>query len=109
MSSGKLEGIYLKNVENNLRFDESAILTNCNLQKSNYSKHRLYKNNLVKDNERILKQINETIIDNHFEMIKEIHYILKNSKDLTQKQKFAYCNSQRFFMKLYLERISKEI
>ncbi len=108
MSSGKLEGINLKNIESSLRFDESAILTNYNLQKSNYFEHKLDKNNLIKKNERILKQINESIIDNHFEMIKEIHYILKNSKDLSQKQKFAYCNSQRFFMKLYLERISKE-
>ncbi len=109
MSSGKLEGNYLKNIDNSLRFDESAILTNYNLQKSNYSERKLYKNNLIKKNESILKQINETIIDNHFEMIKEIHNILKNSKDLRQKQKFAYCNSQRFFMKLYLERISKKI
>jgi len=34
MSSGKLEGNYVKNVENCFRFNESAIFTNYNLQKS---------------------------------------------------------------------------
>ena len=108
MSSGKLEGNYVKNVENCFRFNESAIFTNYNLQKSNYTEHKLYKNNLIKDNKSILKQINESIKENHFDLIKEIHYILKSSTNLTQNQKFAYCKSQRFFMKLYLKRISRE-
>ena len=36
MSTGKLEGNYLKNVEKDLIFDESAIIANYSLQKSNY-------------------------------------------------------------------------
>ncbi|MFX1347496.1 MAG: hypothetical protein ACFE92_02370 [Promethearchaeota archaeon] len=108
MSSGKLEGNDLKNVEISFRFNESAIYTNYNLQKSNYYERKLYKNNLTKDDGTILKQINESVKENHFDMIKEIHNILNSSKSLTQNQKFAYCNSQRFFMKLYLKRISRE-
>ena len=42
-------------------------------------------------------------------MIKEIYFILKKSENLTQKQKFDYCNRQRFFMKLYLRRISEKL
>ena len=93
MSSGKIEGNYLKNVQNSLIIDESAIFNDYYLQKSINSEP---------------KQTYEGVIDNHLRMIKEIHIILKNSQDLTQKQKYAYCNSQRFYMKLYLKRISKK-
>ena len=109
MSSGKLEGNYLKNVENSFRFDESAVITNLHLQKSNHFEITLYYDNLIKDEQRILQQINESVKENHFNMIKEIHQILKSAKNLTQNQKFGYCNSQRFFMKLYLKRICREI
>ncbi len=109
MSSGKLEGNYLKNVERGFRFDESAITTNYNLQNSNYSGQKLYNDNLVKDNESNLQQINKSVKENHFNMIREIHHILKSSENLSQNQKFAFCSSQRFFMKLYLKRICREI
>jgi len=39
----------------------------------------------------------------------KLEFILKNSQDLTQNQKYNYCMSQRFFMKLYLKRISERI
>ena len=45
----------------------------------------------------------------HFDIIQKIHFILKNSPDLTQKQKYDYCNNQRFFMKQYLKSFSEEI
>jgi hypothetical protein len=109
MSSGKLVGNYLENDETNFRFGESALLTNYNLQKSNYFKPNLYKNWLKKDSESLRQQLNDNVRDNNFDIIREIHYILKKSKNLTQEQKFAYCNSQRFYMKLYLKRISREI
>ncbi|MFX0000270.1 MAG: hypothetical protein ACFE9Q_01020 [Candidatus Hodarchaeota archaeon] len=108
MSSGKLEENYLKNVESSFRFNDSAIFNNYNLQQSKFSEQKLYEHDLIKDNKSILKHLNEGVKKNHFNMIKEIHNILKSSKNLTQNQKFAYCNSQRFFMKLYLKRISRE-
>ncbi|MFX1346840.1 MAG: hypothetical protein ACFFAI_17215 [Promethearchaeota archaeon] len=33
----------------------------------------------------------------------DIHSILSNCPDLTTNQKLDYCNSQRYFMKLYLK------
>ena len=109
MSTGKLEGNYLKNVEKDLIFDESAIIANYSLQKSNYFDNILDNDNLAKDKESHLQQINETIKENHFNMIKEIHQILNSSKNLTLNQKYGFCNNQRFFMKLYLKRICREI
>ena len=109
MSSGQLEGNYLKNVESNFRFNESAIIVNYNLQKSNNYENLTFNDNLVKDSKSILQQINESVKENHLNMIKGIHQILKNSKNLRLSQKFSYCNSQRFFMKLYLRRICREI
>ncbi|MCK4370849.1 MAG: hypothetical protein KAW03_07260 [Candidatus Lokiarchaeota archaeon] len=109
MSLGKIEGNYFKNVQNSLISDELAIFADCILQKSTNFESESYKKALKNDFDLDLEKTDEYIIDNYFNMIKEIHFILKNSADLTQNQKFAYCNSQRFFMKLYLQRISKKI
>jgi len=35
----------------------------------------------------------------------DIHSILSNYPDLTKDQKLDYCDSQRYFMKLYLKKI----
>ncbi|UCD01510.1 MAG: hypothetical protein JSV23_00340 [Promethearchaeota archaeon] len=109
MSSGKIESIYLKNVENNFIFDKSAIATEFDLQKSMHIEPKSNKEDLEKELINNLKHTFINVIDNYFKMIKEIHFILKNSQDLTLKQKFAYCNRQRFYMKLYLEKISKGV
>ncbi|NVM34446.1 MAG: hypothetical protein HWN81_02550 [Candidatus Lokiarchaeota archaeon] len=109
MSSGKIEGNYLKNVQNNLIFDESAIFHDYYLQKSINSESKSFISGLKKDFNLRLEETTESIIDNYFNMIKEIHFILKKSEDLTQKQKFDYCNRQRLFMKLYLHRISEKL
>jgi len=109
MSSGKIEGNYFKNVQDSLLSDELAIFAECILQKSTNFESESYKKALKNDFDLKYEQTTERIIDKHFNMIKEIHYILKNSADLTQNQKFAYCNSQRFFMKLYLQRISEKL
>ncbi|MHA1490790.1 MAG: hypothetical protein ACTSRI_14235 [Promethearchaeota archaeon] len=44
-----------------------------------------------------------------FLIIKEIHSILKNCTKLTNEQKLDYCNSERYFMKLYLKKIIKNL
>ncbi|MFX0105353.1 MAG: hypothetical protein ACFE75_07675 [Candidatus Hodarchaeota archaeon] len=108
MSSGKIERSYLKNIESDFIFEESAIITGLDLQKSMYFKPKSNKEGLEKDFINELKQTYNYVSENHFKMIKEIHLILKDSQDLTLKQKLVYCNSQRFYMKLYLKRISKK-
>ena len=40
-------------------------------------------------------------------ILNEIKAILQNCSNLTEKQKLEYCNSQRFFMKLYLKEINQ--
>ena len=109
MSSGKIEGNYLKNVQNSLIFDESAIFNDYYLQKSINFESKSFINRLKKDFDLKYEQTTKRIIDKHFNMIEEIHFILKNSENLTQKQKFDYCNRQRLFMKLYLHRISEKL
>ena len=98
MSSGKLEGNYLKNVEDGFRYDESVIVTNFDLQKSINSELKLDNNNFAKANYNILQGTNDCVKENHLDMIKEIHHILKSANNLTQNQKFTFCNSQRFFI-----------
>jgi len=39
-------------------------------------------------------------------ILNEIKAILQNCSNLTDKEKLEYCNSQRFFMKLYLKEIN---
>ena len=62
----------------------------------------------------INKEINlnddyELIQNKNLIMVKKIHNLLQDSVDLTLKEKFAHCKSQRAFMKLYLNGISSKI
>jgi hypothetical protein len=109
MSSGKIEGNFFKNIEIDSIFNESVIFTDQHLQKSNYSKSKSYRNGLYKDINHNSIDPYEKVTANHFDLIQKIHSILKNSQDLTQKQKYDYCKNQRFFMKLYLKRISDKL
>ena len=49
----------------------------------------------------------ELIKDKNLDMAKKIHFFLKNSQNLTQQQKYDYCNNQRSHMKLYLKKLSE--
>jgi len=109
MSSGKIGGNYLRNVQNNLIFDESVIFHDYYSQKSINFESRLFITGVKKDFDLRLEETSEGIIENHFNMIKEIHLILKKSDNLSQKQKFDYCNRQRLFMKLYFHRILEKL
>lgn len=60
-------------------------------------------NEIIKD----LKQIPKDIGNENLKILKDIHDILKNCTILTQKEKLEYCNSQRFFMKLYLKEMNR--
>ncbi|MHA1657687.1 MAG: hypothetical protein ACTSUT_01020 [Promethearchaeota archaeon] len=47
--------------------------------------------------------------DENLKLIKEIHAILLNCAGLTSKQKIGYCESERYFMKLYLRGILRRL
>jgi len=61
------------------------------------------KKELIKD----VKSILDEPENENYTILKEIHEILENCSNLTDKQRLDYCESQRFFMKLYLREINK--
>ena len=105
MSSGKIEQNYFENIENGLSFNEPVIFSENYLHKSHFSESKSHKDGF----DIRLHDPYKGIVDDHFDMIQKIHFILKNTQDLTHKQKIDYCSSQRFFMKLYLKRIGDRI
>ena len=109
MSSGKIERNFLDIFEKNLISDELVIFIENSPEIYNFSELKLHKESKKLDNNSKIEQIRENLKEYHFLRIKIIHSILKNTRDLTQNQKFDYCNSQRFYMKQYLKRISKNI
>ncbi|MFX0039345.1 MAG: hypothetical protein ACFFB9_05160 [Promethearchaeota archaeon] len=44
----------------------------------------------------------------NFKLLTDISNVLQNCRHLTDKDKLLYCQSQRYFMKLYLREINKE-
>jgi hypothetical protein len=56
-----------------------------------------------------IKQSNiETINDENLTTLQKIHAILLNCVNLSKKQKLEFCESQRYFMKLYLQKFIKK-
>lgn len=43
----------------------------------------------------------------NFKLLTDIQNVLQNCRHLTDKDKLYYCNTQRYFMKLYLREINK--
>ncbi|MFX0034274.1 MAG: hypothetical protein ACFE9I_01375 [Candidatus Hermodarchaeota archaeon] len=58
------------------------------------------KTNLKKNNTEI-----ENICDENLITLQRIHAILLNCSNLSKKQKFDFCESERYFMKLYLKKL----
>lgn len=50
----------------------------------------------------------EDMCDENLTTLKKIHAILLNCVNLTKKQKLEFCNSERYFMKLYLKRLRQQ-
>ena len=44
----------------------------------------------------------------NFKLLTDISNVLQKCRHLTDKDKLLYCQSQRYFMKLYLREINKE-
>ena len=47
----------------------------------------------------------ENICDGNLITLQKIHAILLNCSNLSKKQKFEFCESERYFMKLYLKKL----
>ncbi|MFX1315042.1 MAG: hypothetical protein ACFE9T_04210 [Promethearchaeota archaeon] len=63
------------------------------------------------DNKKIAfqEQNSEAPMNDDLAILEEIGEILKNCTTLTESQKLDYCESQRYFMKLYLKEINRDI
>jgi hypothetical protein len=61
--------------------------------------------------EKITKEVDKipqkSRYDN-FKLLTDISNVLQKCRHLTSKDKLLYCQSQRYFMKLYLREINKE-
>ncbi|TFF89805.1 MAG: hypothetical protein EU548_06230 [Promethearchaeota archaeon] len=47
-------------------------------------------------------------INENLKLLNQIQSILQNCSHLTDKQKLLYCESQRYFMKLYLRDVNRQ-
>ncbi len=56
-----------------------------------------------------LKQESKIIEKDNLVMLEEIHSILKNCSNLTDREKLDYCKNQRYLMKVYLREFNKKI
>ncbi|MFX1289326.1 MAG: hypothetical protein ACFFAG_00055 [Promethearchaeota archaeon] len=105
---GKGFEIFHHNIKN---LEEGAkIMTNSRLENSEpvlNLNNLFYKievnNNIKKTPEEIRKKAK---YDN-FKLLTDIQRVLQNCKHLTDKDRLNYCNTQRYFMKLYLREINK--
>jgi len=71
-------------------------------------KDLFYEIKIVNDtfNQRLEEIPNKAKYDN-FKLLSDISKVLLKCRHLTQKDKLLYCQSQRYFMKLYLREINK--
>ncbi|MBA7519542.1 hypothetical protein ES705_11621 [subsurface metagenome] len=51
----------------------------------------------------------EDICDENIITLKKIHAILLNCLNLNEKEKLEFCNSERYFMKLYLKKLNDKL
>ncbi|MFX1595077.1 MAG: hypothetical protein ACFFBK_03340 [Promethearchaeota archaeon] len=73
-----------------------------NLKDLFYEKH--VSNNIVN---KQVKEITQKAKYDNFKLLSDISNVLQNCRHLTEKDKLLYCQSQRYFMKLYLREINK--
>ena len=61
-----------------------------------------------KDSVETLNENIEDLCDENLTTLKKIHAILLNCVNLSKKQKLEFCNSERYFMKLYLKKLREQ-
>ena len=55
-----------------------------------------------------IEDIPRNSINENMKLLHQIQSILQKCSHLTDKQRFYYCESQRYFMKLYLRDINRQ-
>jgi hypothetical protein len=109
MSSGKIEQKYFENIENHLIFNEADLFYEKALHKSHFSESNPNREEKQKEYNINIKCNNDVYIDYNFDIIQKIHFFLRDSQDLTSKQRYDFCSNQRLFMKSYLKEIINRI
>jgi len=67
--------------------------------------------NSIRTEKKAVEVIDENIedlCDENLTTLKKIHAILLNCVNLSKKQKLEFCNSERYFMKLYLRKLREQ-
>ena len=62
-------------------------------------------NNLEKVNIKLKDVEVENFCDENLTSLQKIHAILLNCSNLSKQQKLEFCESERYFMKLYLKKL----
>ena len=65
--------------------------------------------NISEGLERAENEDLEDIIDENLVTLKKVHSILLNCINLTKKQKLEFAESERYFMKMYLKKLTEKI
>ncbi|MFX0042542.1 MAG: hypothetical protein ACFE8L_06490 [Candidatus Hodarchaeota archaeon] len=99
MSSGRINNKRIESVKESYKIKELISLD----KKEDHLKRQFKDNSHNQLNEELINDIDE-----NFDIIKSLHLILLNCSSLSKEQKFDFCNSQRYFMKLYLKEILKK-
>ncbi len=63
---------------------------------------------VFEDIKQKIENIPRNSINENFKLLQQIQNILQKCSHLTDKQKFLYCESQRYFMKLYLRDVNSQ-
>jgi hypothetical protein len=82
------------------------------------SESQILRNDLSKDIQKVLddefalsciESTNpETQTDEIFKLIENLQHIIENCKNLSDKEKWNYCESQRYFIKQFLKNLNKK-
>lgn len=98
--------------QNNLKNLEEVIdnMTNSRLEDSEpilNLKNLFYEIKVNYNMDEIPEVIQRKARYDNFKLLTDIQNVLQNCRHLTDKDKLNYCNTQRYFMKLYLREINK--
>lgn len=81
----------------------------CEMNQDSNFEESLYNNEISCKMRDFLKQELDINNNDNLTILKELNTILQNCSNLTVKQKLNYCDSQRYFIKLYLREFNKKL
>jgi hypothetical protein len=71
-------------------------------------KNLFYEIDISEEIKQKIENIPRNSINENMKLLHQIQSILQNCSHLTDKQKLLYCESQRYFMKLYLRDVNSQ-